>query len=157
MTPQHTPSDPVARQLIADAQSLTPSYSERLHQRTMRAVRAQQTRMIAESRSGWTPAIAAAAAVLLLGLTAWYFAGGQLPSTPQLVATRGPVVGVDVGIPDASDLLRHGSAPLKSAINGLDQGSIVQLEQDARSLARFLANQLPQSDPRAAGKTDRPM
>jgi hypothetical protein len=152
MTPNHEPQDQLARQLADDAEALTPDYSPHLHQRTLRAIRVHQTRAAAQSRWSWNQAIAAVAAVLLLGLCTWYYAGGKLPVTPRLLATRmhtpEPVVGVDLSIPDATDLLRHGSAPLKDAIDGLDDAGLAQLGQNARSLAQFLANQLPQSDPR---------
>ncbi|GEM_PF-3419009 len=154
MTPQQPSNDPIAQQLISGAKDLSPSYSEHLHQRTMRAIRAQQIRMSIEPRSRWNHAIAAAAAVLLLGLCAWYFTGNkQSPPSPPVVY-RHPVIGVDVSVPDAGDLLRHSSKPLTDALSGIDGKALAQLEQNARSLARFIANQLPQSDPRSPAKSN---
>jgi RNA polymerase sigma factor (sigma-70 family) len=146
----------IAWRLITSAEDISPSYSEHLHQRTMRAIRAQQTRMTVEPRSNWNHAVAAAAAVLLLGLCAWYFAGGKHSQTSQQVASRThrPVVGVDVSVPGAGDLLRHGSKPLADALSGIDGNGLAQLEQDARSLARFIANQFPLSDPRSSTKSN---
>lgn len=154
MTQKH--NDSLSERLISDAQDSSPAFSERLHQRTMRALRVQQTRAIVGSRSSWNHAIAAAAAALLLGISAWYYAGGELPKPPQLAKAE-PIVGIDVGIPDAGDLLRKGSEPLKHVISGIEGDHFVQFEEDARSLARYLASQLPQSDPRTSTKREQPM
>ena len=64
MTPKdtHKDKDPLAQSLLASAQDLSPSYSERLHQRTMRAIRAQETRAAVYSHPIWNRTIAAIAA-----------------------------------------------------------------------------------------------
>lgn len=152
MIPKHTPKDPIAQSLLTSAENLSPSYSEHLHQRTMRAIRAQQTRMTIEPRSSWNHAITAIAAILLLCLSLWYFTSSrQSPVSPRIPAP-GQFARVDLNIPDAGDLIRHGSQPLRDALSGIDGKALAQLEQDARSLARFIANQLPQSDPRYPAK-----
>lgn len=148
MTPQQPSNDPIAQRLVSSAKDLSPTYSEHLHQRTMRAIRAQQIRMTLEPRSRWNHIISAAAAVLLLGLCVWYFTGDKHSITSPTV------VRVDINIPDAGDLLRHGSKPLTDALSGIDGKALAQLEQNARSLARFIANQLPQSDPRSPAKSN---
>lgn len=149
MTSKHTrkDKDPLAQSLIASAENSSPSYSEHLHQRTMRAIRAQQAHMAVASRPNWIRAIAIVAAVLLVGIALWYVTSSR-PSPVQPEVT--------FHVPDASDLIRHGSQPLKDALSGIDGSSLAQLEQDARSFARFITNQLPQSDPRSSGKPSQP-
>ena len=152
MTAQDKPNDPLAGRLASDAQRLSPSYSEQLHQRTMQAIRAGQTRMIIRSHSAWHHAAIAAAAVVLLSLCAWYFAGDKTSPPPNIAHG----VGADLSIPDASDLLRHGSQPLQEALSGIDGNGLAQFEIDARSLARYFANQFPQSDPRSSARPSQP-
>ena len=155
MNSKHVHDDHIARRLIASADDLAPSYSQSLHQRTMRAIRAQQTRQVVRPAARWNRIIAAAAAVLLIGLCTWHFSGQDAKSLPQ-TASKGPVIGIDLNIPGAHELLRQGSEPLASVLGVIDGNSFAQLEQNARSLARYLANQFPQSDPRSPGTPNRP-
>lgn len=141
----HKDKDPLGQGLITNAENLSPSYSELLHQRTMRAIRAQQARMTVEPHHhNWNSAIAAIAAVLLLGIALWYTTSNRpSPVPPREIAFH---------VPDAGDLIRHGSQPLKDALSSMDGSGLTQFEQDARALARFIANQFPQSDPRFSAK-----
>lgn len=148
MNPKDTNKDPLAQGLISSAEDLSPSYSEHLHQRTMRAIRAQQAWMTLKPSTNRLRAIATVAAVLLVAVTLWYITSNrQSPAPPQEIAFH---------VPDASDLIRRGSQPLNDALSSIDGSGLTQFEQDARSLARFIANQFPQSDPRSSARPNQP-
>ena len=90
MNANPTPNDPVGRQLAADAQSLSPAFSERLHQRTMRAVRAQHVRAtLSQRQPGWGLPTAAAAAILLAAARMV----AHRPSHPRPAPARPPTPG----------------------------------------------------------------
>lgn len=134
-------TDPIRDRLVADAEGMSPRFSESLHVRTVAAMRKAQTRRrAADGGTSWWRTSGAIAAALAVAVTGWWLY--SRPDVIQIAPTRtAMVIGVDVNAPQPGELI------VKASLERLTPPAppIGSIERQVRAAAQYVAEQFPPS------------